>query len=209
MRGDHLKEFFKTTIIGGAVFLLPVALVLFILSYALRLAKGIAEPLSKILHLDQLGEVASVSIVTVLSIVALVLVSFAAGFVARTKIGRRFTQWSENSLLGNLPQYQLMKNMAEGLAQIESASGLKPVLVSTGDGWQIGYLLEQLENAWVAVFLPQSPTPMSGNVVYLPAERVRPLAITMVQAISIVKAIGVGSGALLRGVDLRLPSADS
>jgi uncharacterized membrane protein len=209
MRGDHLKEFFKTTIIGGAVFLLPVALVLFILSYALRLAKGIAEPLSKILHLDQLGEVASVSIVTVLSIVVLVLVSFAAGFVARTKIGRRFTQWSENSLLGNLPQYQLMKNMAEGLAQIESASGLKPVLVSTGDGWQIGYLLEQLENAWVAVFLPQSPTPMSGNVMYLPAERVRPLAITMVQAISIVKAIGVGSGALLRGVDLRLPSADS
>jgi uncharacterized membrane protein len=204
-----LKEFFKTTIIGGAVFLLPVALVLFILSYALRLAKGIAEPLSKILRLDQLGEVASVSIVTVLSIVVLVLVSFAAGFVARTRIGRRFTQWSENSLLGNLPQYQLMKNMAEGLAQIESASGLKPVLVSTGDGWQIGYLLEQLENDWVSVFLPQSPTPMSGNVMYLTAERVRPLAITMVQAISIVKAMGVGSGALLRGVDLRLPSTDS
>jgi uncharacterized membrane protein len=68
-----LKEFFKTTIIGGAIFLLPVALVLFILSYALRLAKGIAEPLSKILHLDHLGEVASVSIVTVLSIVVLVL----------------------------------------------------------------------------------------------------------------------------------------
>jgi uncharacterized membrane protein len=102
-----------------------------------------------------------------------------------------------------------MKNLAEGVAQIESASGLKPVLVSTGDGWQIGYLLEQLENDWVSVFLPQSPTPMSGNVMYLTAERVRPLAITMVQAISIVKAMGVGSGALLRGVDLRLPSTDS
>jgi hypothetical protein len=30
----------------------------------------------------------------------------------------------------------------------------------------------------------------------------------MVQAMSIVKAIGVGSGAALRGVDLKLPSTD-
>jgi hypothetical protein len=45
--------------------------------------------------------------------------------------------------------------MAEGLAHIENASGLKPALVSIEDGWQIGYLLEKLENDWVAVFLPR------------------------------------------------------
>jgi hypothetical protein len=48
--------------------------------------------------------------------------------------------------------------MAEGLAHIENASGLKPVLVNIGDAWQIGYLLEQLEKDWVVVFLPQAPT---------------------------------------------------
>jgi uncharacterized membrane protein len=95
--------------------------------------------------------------------------------------------------------------MAEGLAHIENASSLKPALVSIEDGWQIGYLLEQLENDWVAVFLPQAPTPMSGNIMYFPANRVRSLGITMVQAMSIVKAIGVGSGAALR---LTLPSPD-
>ena len=98
--------------------------------------------------------------------------------------------------------------MAEGLAHIESASGLKPALVSIEDGWQIGYLLEKLENDWVAVFLPQAPTPMSGNIMYFPINRVRTLDITMVQAMSIVKAIGVGSGAALRGVDLKLPSTE-
>ena len=98
--------------------------------------------------------------------------------------------------------------MAEGLAHIENASGLKPVLVSIEDGWQIGYLLEKLEKDWVAVFLPQAPTPMSGNIMYFPINRVRTLDITMVQAMSIVKAIGVGSGAALRGVDLKLPSTD-
>lgn len=41
-----MKEFLKNTIVGGAVFLLPVALVGFILSRALRLTKGVAEPLA-------------------------------------------------------------------------------------------------------------------------------------------------------------------
>jgi uncharacterized membrane protein len=151
---------------------------------------------------------AGIGAATVLSVLMLVLISFAAGIVARTAAGRRIARWSENTLLNRFPQYQLMKSAAEGLVHIESASGLKPALVSIEDGWQIGYLIEQLENDWVAVFLPQAPTPRSGNIRYLSADRVRPLGITMVQAISIVKAIGVGSGAALRGVDLRLPIAD-
>jgi uncharacterized membrane protein len=203
-----VKEFWKTTIIGGASFLLPAALILFILSYALRLVKRIAEPISHSFHLDQLGHVAGVGAATVLSVVVLVIISFAAGIVARTAVGKRITHWSETSVLGRLPHYQLLKSMAEGLAHIESASSLKPALVSIEDGWQIGYLLEQLEDDWVAVFLPQAPTPMSGNVMYFPSSRVRPLDMTMVQAASIIKAIGIGSSAALRGVDLTLPKTD-
>jgi hypothetical protein len=44
---------------------------------------------------------------------------------------------------------------------------------------------------------------MSGNVMYLPAERVKRLDISMVQAMAIVKRIGVGSAEALRGIDLR------
>jgi uncharacterized membrane protein len=202
-----LREFLKTTVIGGALFLLPVALILFFLSYALRLAKKIATPIADALHINQLGGPAGVIAITLLSILILVVISFGAGIIARTAAGRRIARWSESSLLGRLPQYQLVKSMAEGLAHIESASGLKPALVSIEDGWQIGYLLEQLENDWVAVFLPQAPTPMSGNIMYFPVDRVRPLGITMVQAATIIKAIGVGSGAALRGLDLKQPDS--
>jgi uncharacterized membrane protein len=204
---ETLKEFFRTTIIGGASFLLPVALIIFILSYALRLVRRVAEPISHSLHLDHLAG-AGVGAATVLSVLVLLLISFAAGLVARTAVGRRITRWSENSFLGRFPHYQVVKSMAEGLAHIESATGLKPALINIEDAWQIGYLLEPLENNWVVVFLPQAPTPMSGNVMYMPAHRVRPLDISMVQAMSIVKTIGAGSSAALRGVDLTLPSAD-
>jgi uncharacterized membrane protein len=194
-----VKELLKTTFIGGMLFLLPVAFVVFILSYALRLVKNVADPIANILHLN-------IGAATTLSVVTLVLISFAAGFVARTTVGTRITGWSDN-FLGRLPYYQLVKGMAEGVARIESASSLEPVLVGTGDGWQMGYLLEHLENDWVTVFLPQAPTAMSGNVMYIPRNLVRPLGITMVQAMSLVKAIGVGSRVALRGVDLRLPTA--
>ena len=49
---------------------------------------------------------------------------------------------------------------------------------------------------------------MSGNIMYFPANRVRSLDITMVQAMSIVKAIGIGSGAALHGVNLTLPNLE-
>jgi len=200
-----MKAFLKATVVGGVLFLLPVALVLFVLGYAVRLAKPVVEPVSDALHLDQLGHVAGIGAVSVLAVAALVLVSFAAGIVARTGLGASITGWLENSLLIGLPQYRLVKSMAEGLAHIETASGVKAALISIEGGWQMGYVLEALENGWLAVFLPQAPTPMSGNVMYLPAERVRMLAITMFQAMAVVKGAGVGSGAALRGVDLTPP----
>jgi len=200
-----MKVFLKATVGGGILFLLPAAFTLFVLSYALRLVKRIAVPISHLLHLDRLGETASVGAATVLSILLLVLISFTAGVVARTSIGRRIRRWSEGGLLAKFPQYQLLKSVTESFARLENASSLHPAIVSIEGGWQIGYLLEQIEGGWVAVFLPQAPTPMSGEIMYLPSNRVRPLDITMVQAMSIVKAIGSGSAAALRGVDLKQP----
>jgi uncharacterized membrane protein len=200
-----MTAFLKTTIVGGVLFLLPLAVVLMVLGYALGLASKVAQPISDRLDLQQWGDLAGVGLVTILSALVLVLVSFAAGIVARTYSGERITRWFESSLLGRLPQYQMLKSMTEGLAQLENARGIKPALISIEGGWQMGYLLEPLENGWSSVFLPQAPTPMSGNVMYLPADRVRPLGITMVEAMSIIRRIGVGSGEALRGADLTQP----
>jgi hypothetical protein len=58
-------------------------------------------------------------------------------------MGRNLMRWTETSFLGGLPQYRLVKSVAEGLAQIENAEDLKPVLVQIEEGWQIGYLPAQ------------------------------------------------------------------
>jgi uncharacterized membrane protein len=198
-----MQTFLKTTIIGGALFLLPVALVLAILGHAMRISLKAAAPISHALHFDEMGKVEGVGIVTLLAVILLILISFAAGVVARTKAGSRISAWFEQSFLGGLPQYQMVKSMAQGLAQAEGVSDdFKPVLVSTEGGWQIGYLLETLENDWVAVFIPQAPTPLAGSVRYYRSDRIMPLSISMLQARAIVKNIGLGSALALRGENL-------
>ncbi|WP_422000671.1 hypothetical protein [Reyranella sp.] len=189
---------------GGLLFLLPLILIGLLLGHAIHLAGAVTQPVANLLTLDRtigpFGE-------KVLSAVGLAAVALVAGLVARTAFGRRLTRRVEHSLLGGLPQYQMMKSMADGLTRVEQGDGVTPALVNVEEAWQIGYLIEPLDNGWHTVFLPQAPTPLAGNILYLPAERVRLLDMTMTQAMLLMKHMGVGSAAALAGADLTLPGA--
>lgn len=194
-----LKDFLKTTIVGGLLFLVPVILLLAILGHAMRLVGKVATPIAAEFPVH---EIAGVAFATIVAALVLLVLAFLAGLMARTDTGRAVMRWFEESLLGGLPQYRMMKTMAEGLAQVEDASGIKPALVSIEGGWQIGYVLEEMRAGWTAVFLPQAPTPMSGNVMYMPSDRVRPLDMPIGEAMLLVKRLGVGSAQALRHADL-------
>lgn len=194
-----IKEFLKTTIVGGIVFLVPLILLILVLRHAMTFAAKIAGPIAAVFPGHK---IAGVAVATIIAALVLLLLSFVAGLFARTHTGRNLARWLEDSLLGNLPQYRMVKTMAEGLAQIEDANNLRPAMVSIEGGWQLGYLLEEVGTGWVAVFLPQAPTPMSGNVMYMPAERVRALDIPIGEAMLLIKRLGVGSASLLRTADL-------
>ena len=203
-----MRDFLKTTIIGGILFLLPVAIVLFLLGHALKIVTPMVKPVVTALDFERLGRFADISAGTLLAVIVLVAVSFTAGILARTALGTRVTSWFDHSLAGGLPQYRMVKSMADGFAQIEGTDNMKPSLVFMEDGWQIGYALEEVGEKWMAVFLPSAPTPMSGTLIYLPAERVRPLDITMIEATTLVKRLGIGSNEALKGAKLTPPRID-
>ena len=106
--GISLTELLKATMAGGLLFLLPVALIAIVLKQAMQLVGKIVRPISNYLPIEA---VVGVWGETLLAAVVLILVSLVAGLVARTKVGTRIIRWFENSLLGGLPQYQLVKSM--------------------------------------------------------------------------------------------------
>lgn len=201
---NSLKSFLKSTLVGGLMFLVPVVLVLIVLSKALQLAGKVAKPLAAALPLSHVG---GIGVATLLAIVILLGIAFVAGVLARTTVGRRITHWFEESMLGGLPQYRMVKSLSEGLLQVESGDNLRPVLMHGDDGWMLGYQVETLHNGWVVVFLPSSPTPMQGSVVYVEPDRVKELDLSMVDAMQLVKRLGIGSAEKLRGVRLETGSA--
>jgi uncharacterized membrane protein len=196
---ETIKKFVTATLVGGLMFLVPVVLVLLVLGQAVQFAAKVAMPVAAMLPA---GDAMGIHVVTLVAVAILLSIAFAAGLIARTYAGRRITQWFEESILGSMPQYRMVKSMAEGLTQIESGDGMRPVLMRTDECWQLGYRLEELPGGWVAVFLPASPTPLSGNVVYVAAERVRLLDLSMTDAMKLVKKVGIGSADALRAVDL-------
>jgi uncharacterized membrane protein len=202
---DSIKAFLKATLVGGVMFLVPVVLLLIVAGKGMQFAGKIAVPLAKLLPISHFGGVA---VATLLAAAILLLLALLAGFAARTGPGRRITHWFEESLLGGMPQYRMVKSLAEGLTQIESGAGMKPVLMRGDEGWMLGYQVEELPGDWRVIFLPASPTPMSGNVLYVEGERVQPLSITMHEAMVLVKRLGIGSAASLRDVtwDSRTPA---
>ena len=78
-------HFFKTTVIGGLVFLVPVVVLLVVLAKAAGLMMMVAEPMAEWLPIDAIGGVALANVIAVL---AVVLICFIAGLVARAAILR-------------------------------------------------------------------------------------------------------------------------
>lgn len=196
---NPIKSFLKATLVGGLMFLVPVVLVGLVLRHALQFAGKVAQPIAAVLPVSQVGGVA---VATILAAVILLFIAFLAGLLSRTGPGRRVTHWFEESILGGMPQYRMVKSLAEGLTQIENGEGMRPVLMRGDEGWMLGYQIEELPNGWRVIFLPASPTPMSGNVMYVEASRVQPLDLSMRDAMQLVKRLGIGSAEKLRGTKL-------
>ena len=196
---NPIKSFVKATLVGGLMFLVPVVLVAVVLRHALQFAGKLAEPLAAALPVSHVGGVA---IATIIAVSVLLVIAFLAGILSRTGPGRRVTHWFEESILGGMPQYRMVKSLAEGLTQLETSTGMQPVLMRGDEGWMLGYQMEELPAGWRVIFLPASPTPMSGNVMYVEASRVQPLDLSMRDAMQLVKRLGIGSAEKLRGTNL-------
>ena len=137
-----LREFFKATIAGGLLFLLPVVLILIVLRHAMRLAVKVTKPISDLLPVEAVLGVRASRFPR----------STAANLNLVGRWPRRQNERGEalhagaRLLSGRSPAVSTGEEHGRGPCTCRSAEGVQPALVSIEDGWQIAYLLEPLEN---------------------------------------------------------------
>lgn len=166
----------KTTVIGGLVFLVPVAFLILVLGQALGIAMKVAEPISKIVPIESF---AGIALANLIALVLLLIVCYLAGLVARSSRVTRRIDHLDTVMTRAIPWYQLTKrSLSASLDNREIVDDWVPVLIGRpGEKRAIGFEIERLATGDVVVFQPNSPNTESGTVWTVPSEQVEPMKI--------------------------------
>jgi uncharacterized membrane protein len=197
-----MLKLIRTTIVGGIIFLVPIAIFVAVIGKGLEITGGISKPLAHVLPVNMIGGLA---VARVLAIVLLLLICFLAGLLARAAIARKLVEGLEANVLSRLPAYALMKTKTQSMLSPEDVEGMSPVVMRFDDAWQIAFEIERIEGGKVALFLPGAPDPWSGSICVADEDRVTPLDLPMASVVKMARRLGRGASEALRD---RLPSSE-
>jgi uncharacterized membrane protein len=197
---------FLTTLAAGLLVLLPVGLAAMILVALFRFSDSILSPLlHRILHL--IGDLLNIdwlSGLTIpgLGIVMLVVLLYLTGLTSLSRPGRWVIGLLERGV-ARLPVigaiYTGSRTLIQALFRRESAAARRPVLAELQPGqWVVGFLTgeTQVETAGtqtqlVTIYIPSTPNLASGSLMLLASDRVRPLALSVDEAMKLIVSGGL------------------
>ena len=189
-----ISHFLRTTVLGGVLFLAPIVVLAFILDKAFDFARRALKPVTAIIP-DRL--VSGVTAEAIMAIVLIAILCFLAGLFARTRPAQRIMAELESSVLSKVPAYEYLKQAGASVMGLGEMADHPVVLAQLGGAWRIGVQTDVVGGGLVAVFIPNSPNPMSGSVFLVAADSVRPASVPLAAAIGCLRRCGAGSEAFL------------
>jgi uncharacterized membrane protein len=194
LRGRHptsdVVEHVKTTVVGGLVFLAPVAVLIYLAVKVFGVLRRVAEPLVARWSLHGLLGIVAVDLAVAF---VLLIACFFAGLLARRSFANSFVRKAEAGVLWRLPGYGFVKGLTEGLDK-HAAAAMRPVLIRFDDAAQLAFEVERLADDRRVVYLPGSPDPRAGSVMVMTGERVEPVPMSFLAAMTSLRALGRGLG---------------
>ena len=189
-----ISHFLRTTVLGGVLFLAPIVVLAFILDKAFDFARRALKPVTAIIP-DRL--VSGVTAEAIMAIVLIAILCFLAGLFARTRPAQRIMAELEFSVLSKVPAYEYLKQAGASVMGLGEMADHPVVLAQLGGAWRIGVQTDVVGGGLVAVFIPNSPNPMSGSVFLVAADSVRQASVPLAAAIGCLRRCGAGSEAFL------------
>ncbi|WP_417384633.1 DUF502 domain-containing protein [Gimesia sp.] len=188
---QHVKKsfgFLKTTAIGGLIFLLPLIVIGALVGQIVPIVLSIATFLSDYIPVKT---PAGIAMLIGLSLGIVLLMCFAAGLVARWSIGRSLSRFVERNLILLFPRYAIYREQLKGsIGGDHNKPEMLPILVRLDDMTRIAFEAERTDDKLVSVYLPGSPDPWSGWVVFMSPDRVERLDIPFSEALGICERMG-------------------
>ena len=191
-----LKEFIKSTLIGGLLVVLPVAIFTFVLVWVFNLVHRGISPLTKLVTPASHFQVILADALVVL---VLVCACFLVGAVVRTRLGTWLYRLLETSLLRRTPGYSLIKEtVSQFLGNKKSPFSSVALARIFGNETLVSvFVTDTHDDGSYTVFMPTGPNPTSGNIYHLPSENVIPIDVSVEDAMRSIISCGAGSSTLI------------
>ena len=193
---NRIKEFIKSTVVGGLLVVLPLAIFVFALTWVFGMVSNAISPLAEVVMAKSpLHGV----VVDVIVIVLLVAVCFAIGALVRTRFGKWLYATIEARLLLKVPGYSLIKEtVSQFLGNKESPfSSVALVQIFGNETYVSAFVTDKHKDGSYTVFVPTGPNPTSGNIYHLPGKHVHPVKVPVEDAMRSIISCGAGSTALV------------
>ncbi len=169
-----ILSFFRDTLTGGILFLLPVVLILVMIGKAFDMLEKISTPIASKLPNSIFGLDGS----KLVAIALLIILCFLSGLMFRTKRVKGWISILEDKVLVYVPGYALIKAMTADAVGDSTGKSMIPVAVKDEEIWNLGFLVEETE-LMCTVFIPDAPRPDAGEIRLVPKESVKKLDVTL------------------------------
>ena len=214
----------KLSLVAGMLVLLPLYFTYAILVWLFLLIDGIFNRLATRALVSALNlPLSEDQVIYGLGVITLLIVVFVTGWLARNYFGNQLIAWF-NALLDRIPLismiYKTLRQIAEALFSDKREAFQKPVLIeyprpglftlafktqNTG-----GAVQQSVGEDCISVFLPSTPNPTTGFLLFVPTSQVREVDLRTEEALKLIISGGVitsDKSSILDAVDASTPPA--
>ena len=200
------EVFFKKTILGGLVIVLPIAILAMGIRWLFNLVTDAIQPLTNLV-VKVLGFPELVGDMFVLA--GMIGACFLVGWFVTTAGGAWFHLHFDDRLSRYAPGYRLVKDIVNQFFGDASKSPFANGEVAMVKLFGVdnptevtAIITSKHQDGRVTIFMPTGPNPTSGNIYHVTPEQVRLCPdVSIEQAMRTIIACGAGTGDLLNEID--------
>ncbi len=189
----RIKNFLTTTLIGGLVVILPIAIFVFFVNFLIGFVNNLLQPIAGII--SRIFADWSDIVAQIISFLVVIAFCFMVGIFIRTRIGNNIFSYIEKQWLLKLPLYGTIKETIKQFFGNEKTPFTKVVLVDIfNNGTRMtGFVTDELPNGKLTIFVPTGPNPTNGFIFHVDEDQVEYLDTNTEDAMRSIIGVGVGS----------------
>ena len=187
----RLRLFFRTTLLGGVVAILPLALIFVFFRWIINIIQKYLEPLVGLIEVDTQLKVV---ILYVLAVTAILTTFFLLGLVIQTRIGRFLNNVLEQKYLMKIPGYKIARDTVMQFFGKNRSFFSEVVLVDIfNSGTLMTGFITDTHGEFITVFVPTGPNPTSGNIYHVHNDKVTRTTAAVDNGMKTIISCGAGS----------------